>query len=131
MISNLRKYKKIKLLNQFDKKTIMKTDKLQLLIDNKLDTNDRSKLINEIKNSPELKQELAILMNIREIGRQKEKTIIDLNKSKSKHSAIAKFSLAEIRRAAFGQNKANDELTSLPIKDQTLDEFLNDDTLES
>ena len=105
----------------------METDKLQLLVDNKLIGKDRKELIEEIKNNPKQKMELALLMKIREIGRHNLKTMIKARNPNPKHSAIAKFSLAEIRRAAFGQNKNNDDLTSLPIKDDTLNDFLNDD----
>ena len=105
----------------------MNSDKLQLLIDNQLTGKERVELIEEIKNNPKTKQDLALLIKIKEIGRQKIKTIMSTNTHKTNPTAIAKFSLAEIRRAAFGQNKSNDDLTSLPIKDQTLDDFLNDD----
>ena len=105
----------------------METDKLQLLIDNKLPSQERQELIKDIKNSSRLKQELAILMKIKEIGKQKTKTILLEKTQKTKASGIAKFSLAEIRRAAFGQNKGNNDLTSLPIKDETMNDFLNDE----
>ena len=105
----------------------MNTNKLQLLIDNKLTCEERTELIDNIKTDAHFKQELAILMKIKQIGKQKIRTVMAANKKNSKPTAIAKFSLAEIRRAAFGQNKSYDELTSLPIKDETLDDFLNDE----
>ena len=106
----------------------MYTENLQLLIDNKLKNPKREELINLIKNNSKVKQEFALLMNIRDIGREKIKTKIeDSDFSKKESIGIAKYSLTEIRRAAFGQNTKNDDLTSLPIKDQTLDDFLTED----
>ena len=105
----------------------MQIDRLQQLIDNKLNHLERTELMNELKVNPEMKQQLAVLLKVKEIGREEKRVVINLTKNKSKQTPIAKFSLSEIRRAAFGQNQANDELTNLPIKDQTLDEFLNDD----
>lgn len=105
----------------------MKTDKLQLLIDNKLPSIEKKELISDIRNSPKLKQELALLMKIKEIGKQKTREILKEYSQKNNTSSIAKFSLAKIRRAAFGQNKGNNELTSLPIKDETMNDFLNDE----
>ena len=103
----------------------MNTDKLQLLIDNKLSIEDRSNMMQEVKKDPVLKQELALLMKVRDIGRKRMGTLIP---SKKGIAVTAKFSLAEIRRAAFGQNKEElTPLTALPIKDQTMDDFLNDD----
>ena len=108
----------------------METKKLQLLIDNKLTVAERVEFINEIRKSPELKQELAFLMKFKEIGRRKVKEIVESNKKeKNRHYTFAKLSLSQIRRAAFGQNTSNEELTSLPIKDKTMDDFLNDDDL--
>ena len=106
----------------------MDTKKLQLLVDNELSGNKRADFIKEIKDDAKSKQELAHLMKIKEIGRSEIRMIINTSKSKTKANPIAKYSLASIRRAAFGNNQDSAvELTNLPIKDNTLNDFLNED----
>ena len=106
----------------------MDTEKLQLLVDNELSGKERADYIKEIKDDPESKQELAHLMKIKELGRSEIRMIINTFKSKSKVNYVAKISLASIRRAAFGNNQDRVvELTNLPIKDSTLNDFLNEE----
>ena len=106
----------------------MDTEKLQLLVDNDLAGKERADFIKEIKGDPKSKQGLAHLMKIKEIGRSEIRTIINKSKSKTKANPIAKNSLASIRKAAFCNNQDRAvELTNLPIKDNTLNDFLNED----
>ena len=106
----------------------MNTKKLWALANNTIvNLKEKELLIEEIKNNHQLKQELALIMKLKEVGKEKNRSFLKSKEGKAKPSAYAKSSLSEIRHAAFGKNKQNEELTSLPIKDQILDEFLNDD----
>ena len=106
----------------------MDTEKLQLLLDNELSGKKRADFIKEIKEDPKLKQELAHLMNIKEMGRNKIRRVINTFKNETNVYNLANASLASIRSAAFGNNQGEEvELTNLPIKDSTLNDFLNDE----
>lgn len=106
----------------------MDTEKLQLLVDNELSGKKRADFIKEIKADPKSKQELAHLMKIKEIGRSEIRMIVNTSKRKTKVNPIAKYSLASIRTAAFGNNQDSPVgLTNLPIKDSTLNDFLNEE----
>lgn len=106
----------------------MDTEKLQLLVDNKLSGKIRSEFIREIKEDPKLKQELAHLIRIKEMGRSKIKMLINTFKNETNDNKFTKISLASVKSAAFGNNEDGEiELTNLPIKDTTLNDFLNDE----
>jgi len=106
----------------------MDTEKLQLLVDNELSGKKRADFIKEIKEDSKLKQELAHLMNIKEMGRNKIRMVINTFKNEKNVYNLANTSLASIRSAAFGNNQDEEvELTNLPIKDSTLNDFLNDE----
>ena len=95
----------------------MKTEKLQALIDGKLSDKEKKEFISNIKQEPKLKQELANLIIVKEKGREEIRSLIKETINKTNYSPVAKYSLASIRRAAFGvDNGSNVELTYLPIK---------------
>lgn len=106
----------------------MDNKKLWALANNTMkDIKERQLIIDEISASADLKQELALIVKLKDLGKEKKKSFLQGEMKNSGPSAYAKSSLSEIRHAAFGKNKQNDELTSLPITDNTLDDFLSDE----
>jgi len=100
----------------------MKASKLQLLIDNMLNTAERKQIMDEIKNNPIMKAELAFMLKVREKGREQKKEQLSLIKTGN----MASISLSQIRSAAFNTKFAF-EVDPLPISEETITDFLTDD----
>lgn len=100
----------------------MIADKLQMLIDNMLNTAERKQIMDEIKNNPIMKAELALMLEIREVGRGRKKEQL----SSIKMGNVASISLSQIRSAAFNTKFAF-EVDPLPISEETITDFLTED----
>jgi hypothetical protein len=102
-----------------------KTNKIQKLIDNQLTKKEQEDLVNEIRNSTDLKLELALLLRIKKNHREDFKRKM---KEQIQNGAmtIAASYLTDIKeKAAFSGDIKTDE-PILPIDEETINDFLND-----
>lgn len=107
-----------------------KIEEIKQLIDNKLSDKESKKLIAEIKNNEELKLEFSLLTKIKKNSREKLK-----EKLKTQIEQAATFGTAAALqldyisgKAAFSQATATTcKPEDLPVSDETIDEFLEED----
>ena len=99
------------------------TEKIKLLVDNKLSEKESKELIEKIKKDEKLKIEFALYSKLKLKAREKLKAKLKKNIG---IGTVASNYLEQIKHAAFANEKPIHE-EDLPIDDETIDEFLEED----
>ena len=104
-------------------------DKIQLLINHLLSEDESKALIEEIKKSPDLKMEFALQVQTKRDTESKLKYKLKERAAIMHEQTVAAHSLQELRHACFSKTTAIDS-EDLPIDQDTIDDFLEDDSEE-
>ena len=106
-----------------------KLQQIEMLINNKLSEKESNELIAEIKNNKEMELEFALLMKLKQKSRQflKQQLLDRMHSNSNGHPGFgpAATALGSIRSAAFSANKPSGA-EDLPIDDETIEDFLNE-----